>query len=118
MTYLLLALIGFLGGMVSGLFGVGGGLIFGPLLILLLKFNPHIAVGTALVMVIPTAIAGCIKHIQVGNVDWKIMPVIVAFALVGAWIGAHLSVQTDAHVLRRFYAVFLVLVALKIFFTK
>ena len=118
MTYLLLAVIGFLGGISSGLFGVGGGLVFGPLLILLMGFNPHLAVGTALAMVIPTAVIGVIQHIKVGHVDWKIMPVILVFSMIGAWIGAHLSIQADAQMLKRFYAAFLVLVALKIFFTK
>jgi len=56
MTYLFVALIGLLGGFVSGLVGVGGGTVFVPLLILLLKFNPHLAIGTSLAIIIPTTV--------------------------------------------------------------
>jgi uncharacterized protein len=118
MTYLLLALIGFLGGISSGLFGVGGGLVFVPLLMLLRAFDPHVAIGTSLAIVVPTAIAALLKHSSAGMVDWKVVPVIVVFAFAGAWLGASLSLQIDSQLLKRIYAVFLVAVALKIFFTK
>lgn len=118
MTYLLLALIGLLGGLSSGLFGVGGGLVFVPLLILMKAYDPHVAIGTSLAIVVPTAIAALLKHSGAGMVDWKVMPVIVIFALLGAWLGATLSLQIDSQLLKRIYAVFLILVALKIFFTK
>lgn len=117
-SYLILALIGFVGGVSSGLFGVGGGLIFVPLLILFMKLDPHIAIGTSIVIIIPTALMGAYKHILAGKVDWTIMPVIVLFAVAGAYWGAHISIQMDTHSLKRVFAVFLVLVAFKIFFTK
>ncbi len=118
MTYLLLALIGFLGGISSGLFGVGGGLVFVPLLMLLKAFDPHLAIGTSLAIVIPTAIVAVSKHASAGMVDWKIVPVIAVFALIGAWLGATVSLQIDSQLLKRIYAVFLFAIALKIFFTK
>lgn len=118
MTYVLLALIGFLGGISSGLFGVGGGLVFVPLLMLLRAFDPHMAIGTSLAIVVPTAIAALLKHQSADMVDWKVVPVIVLFAIAGAWLGASLSIQMDSQLLKRVYAVFLVAIALKIFFTK
>jgi uncharacterized membrane protein YfcA len=118
MTYLLLAVIGLLGGIASGLFGVGGGLIFVPLLMLVRAFDPHVAIGTSLAIVVPTALVAMLKHASAGMVDWKVVPVIVVFAFVGAWLGASLSLQLDSQLLKRFYAGFLILVALKIFFTK
>lgn len=118
MTYLLLALIGLLGGLSSGLFGVGGGLIFVPLLMLLRAFDPHMAIGTSLAIVVPTAVVALLKHQSAGMVNWKVIPVIILFALVGAWLGASISLQIDNQLLKRFYAVFLIAIALKIFFTK
>ena len=118
MLYLLLALIGLLGGLSSGLFGVGGGLIFGPLLILVRGMNPHIAIGTSIALVVPTAIMAATKHIHAGNVEWKIIPVILIFSMAGAWLGAYLSVHMEPQLLKRFYAVFLILIALRIFFAK
>lgn len=117
-SYLALALIGFIGGVSSGLFGVGGGLVFVPLLMMFRKLDPHIAIATSMVMIIPTAIMGAYKHIQSGNVDWHVIPFIVLFAVLGSYLGAHLSVQMDTQLLKRVFAVFLVLMAVKIFFTK
>lgn len=117
-SYLLLAFIGVIAGFCSGMFGVGGGLIFVPLLMMFRKFDPHMAIGTSMVIIIPTAIMGAYKHIHAGKVDWSVMPVIIVFAVIGSYLGAHLSVQMDTQLLKRVFAVFLLLVALKIFFTK
>ncbi len=118
MVFILLALIGFVGGIASGLLGVGGGLIFGPLLMALFGFNPHVAIGTSIALVVPTAMVGAWQHIQTGNVQWKIVLVMLIFALLGAWLGAKASIHMDPQILKRFYAAFLILVALRIFFSK
>lgn len=118
MSYVLLAVIGLLGGIASGLFGVGGGLVFVPLLMLVRAFDPHLAIGTSLAIVVPTALVAMLTHARSGMVDWKVVPIIVLFAFAGAWIGATLSLQMDSQALKRIYAVFLILIALKIFFTK
>lgn len=117
-SYLILALIGIIAGLCSGMFGVGGGLIFVPLLMMFRKFDPHVAIGTSMVIIIPTAIMGAFKHIQAGKVDWGVMPVIILFAVAGSYLGAHLSIQMDTQLLKRVFAVFLLVVAVKIFFTK
>ena len=116
MTFLLLGLIGFAGGVTSGMFGVGGGVIFVPFLIILKHYNPHVAIGTSLAVVIPTAVFAALKNAHAGTIDWKIVPLIAVFALIGAWLGAGLSLQLEAGLLRRIFAVFLFLVSLKMFF--
>ena len=116
MPYLLIVVIGLLGGIVSGLFGVGGGIVFVPLLILLRNFDPHVAIGTSLAAIIPTAMAGLLKNTRAEMVDWRTAAIIALFAMAGAWIGASLSLSLDAAVLRRLYAVFLAFLALKLFF--
>lgn len=118
MTYVLLGLTGIIGGIASGLFGVGGGLIFVPFLILLRAYDPHTAIGTSLAIVVPTALVGAFKYTKAGMIDWKIVPIILGFAFVGAWMGANLSLQMEAVLLRRCFAVFLLLTAIKMFFTK
>jgi uncharacterized protein len=115
---LILALIGMIGGLASGLFGVGGGLIFVPLLMLLKKFDIHMAIGTSLLIIVPTAIVACLKHWNAGMVEWKAAPLIAVFAILGSFAGATLSVNMETVILKRVFAVFLVLVAAKIFFTK
>ena len=116
MQWIGIGLIGLLGGWVSGLFGVGGGVIFVPLLVLFLGVNLHVAIGTSLVTIIPTALVGAYRHFLGGGADLKLALLLAVFAVVGAWLGAGLSLKLDVVLLRKFYAVFLVLVALRLFF--
>lgn len=116
MSYFIVALIGILGGLASGLFGVGGGLIFVPLLILLRGADPHVAIGTSLAAIVPTAVVGAYRHYGSGMIDWKIALLLVVFAAAGAWIGAGLSIRLDTIMLRKLFAIFLLLVSFKMFF--
>ena len=109
-------IIGLIGGLVSGLFGVGGGLVFVPLFVLLKKMDAHAAVGTSLAIIVPTAFIGALKHMRAGAIDWKALPWVLVFALIGSWIGAGLSLQMDVVMLRRAFAVFLLFLAFKMFF--
>ncbi len=111
-----LAGIGIFAGIVSGLFGVGGGLIFVPLLILLRQFDPHLAIGTSIAVVVPTAMMAAFRHHLGGMVDWKTVAVLAVFSILGAWVGAALSLKLPVDVLRRALAVFLVFIAAKLFF--
>lgn len=114
----ILALIGILGGISSGLFGVGGGAVFVPLMVMMLGMDAHLAVGTSLAAVIPTAFAAAMKHGQAGMVDLKTAFLLAAFAMIGAWLGAKLSLRLDTLTLKRFYAVFLMLISVRLFFTR
>lgn len=117
-TLLIFIVIGVLGGLASGLFGVGGGLVFVPLLVMFQKMNLHQAIGTSIAIVVPTALMSTWRHASAGQVDWKAAVLITLFAIVGAWAGSGLSLQMDAGSLRRFYAVFLLFVAVRLFFQK
>ena len=116
MGYLLLAMIGLLGGIVSGLFGVGGGIVFVPLLILLRSFEPHLAIATSLAAIVPTAMTGVFRHSRGTVIDWQSALFLAAFGVAGAWLGGSLSLQLSALLLRRLYALFLLLLAFKMFF--
>ena len=116
MSYLLLALTGLLGGLASGLFGIGGGLIFVPLLILIRHVDSHLAVGTSIAVIVPTALIAAMKHGKAGMIDWKAVPLLVLFAVLGAWLGASLSLQMNPLLLRRLFAVLLLVLSVKMFF--
>jgi len=118
MAYAVIAIIGLLGGMMSGLFGVGGGAVFVPLLILLRAWDPHMAIGTSLAVVVPTALVGSLIHGRAGMIDWRSAALIIAFALVGAWLGSTLSLKMPVLILRRCFAAFLFVMAFKLFFQK
>jgi uncharacterized membrane protein YfcA len=92
MHVLIAGLIGLLGGVTSGLFGVGGGIVMVPAMLLLL--SPPIrdikqAVGTSLAVIIPTAAVGSLRHHQFQNVHWPTVLILAPMALVGTW-GGHL----------------------------
>ena len=109
--------ISFFGGIVSALLGVGGGLIFVPLFHYLLKMDMHQAVGTSLAIIVPTALMGAWKHSAHQFVDWKVFLFAVVFAVLGGFIGAQISIGLDAGVLKKVFAVFLLFVAAKMFFS-
>jgi uncharacterized membrane protein YfcA len=79
-------------GFLSGIFGVGGGSLMVPTMILVFFFPPHVAVATSMFMILPTSILSSIEHIALGNVNW-----LFALALVpGAWIGAKVGVYLNS----------------------
>ncbi|MEH7108455.1 sulfite exporter TauE/SafE family protein [Bacillus sp. JJ1764] len=81
-------IIAFIVGFLSGIFGIGGGSLMVPTMILLFFFPPHVATATSMFMILPTSILSSITHISLGNVDW-----LYALALIpGAWIGAKVGV--------------------------
>lgn len=116
MNWIAAVIIGLLGGLASGLFGVGGGTVIVPMLMFFKRFEIHLAIGTSLAVIIPTALAAVLKHSQAGNVDWKSAGLIALFSILGAWAGATLCLKLDAGILRRVFALFLVYVAFKLFF--
>ncbi|OGW90040.1 MAG: hypothetical protein A3A73_03790 [Omnitrophica bacterium RIFCSPLOWO2_01_FULL_50_24] len=107
--------ISFVAGIFSGLLGIGGGLILVPFFHYLLKMNMHQAIGTSLVIIIPTALAGAIRYASEHAVDWRIVLLAVLFSIAGALLGSSVSLQLDVTFLRKIFAVFLVLVAIKMF---
>ena len=107
-------LVGALGlgvGVLTGFFGVGGGFLIVPALILLLGVPVRTAIGTSLVIITVTALAGLAGHLAAGGVDW---PVTIAFAgagAVGAWLGVRGGRRVPAERLSQVFAVMLVAVA-------
>ncbi|CEG23380.1 Sulfite exporter TauE/SafE [Planococcus massiliensis] len=83
-------------GFASGLFGIGGGSIMVPAMILLFLFPPHVAVGTSMFMVFLSAIVNSITHLSLGNVPWLYTLAVVPGAYVGAKIGAAWNKKVDS----------------------
>lgn len=84
-------LISFVVGFLSGIFGIGGGSLMVPVMLLLFHFPPHVAVGTSMLLIFLSSVIGSISHIAIGNVNWM-----YAFALIpGGWIGAKLGAYVN-----------------------
>src|SRR5262245_51551685 len=108
MHYVLAALIGLVGGLTSGLFGVGGGIVMVPAMFYLLKTDIKTAVGTSLVVIIPTALTGAFKHHHLGHINWSVAASLVPLAIVGGFVGAWLTGPLHAETLKRLFGGLLV----------
>ena len=113
---LALGAIGLLVGFFSGLFGVGGGIILVPLLVLTLGFSQRLAAGTSLAAVLPTAVAGLIGYAAIDSVDWVAGVVLAAGAIAGSLIGTWLMHRIPQRLLRWIFVAFLAIVAVRMLF--
>lgn len=107
--------IGLLAGLLSGLFGVGGGTVIVPLLVLLLHFDQRLAAGTSLAAIVPTASVGVISYATTGSVAWVPAIILAAGAVVGAQIGTRLLPRISQTALRWGFVGFLVVVIVSLF---
>ncbi|HZD18303.1 MAG TPA: sulfite exporter TauE/SafE family protein [Actinomycetota bacterium] len=104
---------GVLTGILSALFGGGGGQISIPFMILVLGFSQHVAEGTSLFVIVPTAAVGAWAHSRRGYVRWRSALWLGIAGLAGAAAGSLLAIQTDELVLRRIYAAFVLYAAFR-----
>ena len=104
-------LIGVLAGIVSGT-GMGGGTILIFLLSFLLGIEQHIAQATNLIFFIPTAIVAIIVNLKNKNIDIKLAILISIFGILGAIIGANISIHIDVGILRKCFGIFLAIITI------
>jgi len=111
MTWILVAVIGLAGGVISGLFGVGGAIVIVPGLVLLLKLNQHTANGTSLAaLLLPVGLLGAMVYYKRGQVNVAYAAIIAVGLLVGALLGAKLAGSFSDVMRRRAFGAFLLLV--------
>jgi uncharacterized membrane protein YfcA len=113
MTTAALLLLGLLAGATAGALGIGGGIIYVPALALLFEFAQHDAQGTSLAIVLPAAIVGTFVNARAGRVVWSVAVPAAIGAIGGGLVGARLALEIDPGLLRKLFAVLLVLVALR-----
>ena len=113
MTYALAIVLGLAAGVLAGMFGVGGGILFVPTLVAL-GLDHHDATGTSLLAIIPTVLVGTWRQSRYGNVRWRGALVIGIAAAAAAQGGVALAEALSDETLRRLFAGFLVLVAVQI----
>lgn len=114
-AYLTFIFIGLLAGLLSGLFGVGGGTVIVPLLVLMLHFDQRLAAGTSLAAIVPTASVGVISYAIHGSVAWIPAIILAAGAVIGAQIGTRLLPRISQSALRWAFIGFLVIVIVSLF---
>ena len=107
-------LVGVAAGLAGGLFGVGGGIVLVPLLTGVFHLGQHQAHGTSLAAIGATAIAALFVYGSHGNVAWGTAALVGVASMLSARYGARLAARTSPRSLRRAFAAFLVLVALRL----
>lgn len=108
--------IAFIVGFISGLFGVGGGSLMVPAMILLFMFPPHIAVATSMFMIFLSAITSSIAHISLGNVNWLLTLVLVPGAWLGAMLGAKINTKLKGNTVINLLRIILIILGLRLIF--
>jgi uncharacterized membrane protein YfcA len=106
-SWLILVLIGILGGIAAGLFGVGGGIVIVPALIYWAGFSQHKATGTSLAVLLPPiGLAATIEYYRHGNVDIRAALILAITVLFGSWLGAFIANKITGPPLRLAFGVF------------
>lgn len=118
-TVLLLLFIGLLAGFASGLVGIGGGIIIVPALVYFLSLSQHNAQGISIGMLLmPVGFLAAINYYKAGQFNMKYSLIIGATFVVGAWLGSKVSLSIDQQLMKRIFGVFVLLMALKMIFSK
>jgi uncharacterized protein len=116
---LILAAIGIVTGAVAGMLGIGGAIIMIPALVFLIGFSQHDAQGTSLaVMLPPIGIIAAYNYYKAGHVNLKFALILAAAFLIGSYFGSKFALTLPQGLLKKIFAVLLLLVAARMLLTK
>ena len=116
-TILLLVLVGLAAGVLSGLVGVGGGIIIVPALVYILGFTQHEAQGTSLgLLLLPVGIFAVLNYYKQGYIDMKVVAIMCVAFVIGGWVGSKVSLSLPQETVKKIFAVLMLLIAGKMLF--
>ena len=116
---ILYIIIGLAAGVLSGLFGIGGGVVIVPALLFFAEMTPLGATGTSLgALLLPVGALGAWTYYRAGNLDIRASALIAVGLFFGAYFGARLAQELTPVQLKRAFAIFLVLIAVRIWTAK
>ncbi len=114
---IILILVGIGSGMLSGLVGVGGGIIIVPSLIYFLSFSQKQAQGTSLgILLLPIGIFGVIQYYKQSEIDLRVVALVSLGFLIGNFFGSKFAIYLSDAVLKKMFAILMVLIAIKMMF--
>lgn len=114
---IIVIIIGLVAGMLGGMVGIGGGLVIVPALMYFLAFSQHQAQGTSLgLLVLPVAILAVLNYYKNGYVDFRIVGLLAIGFVVGSYFGSKMALSVPQLTLKRIFAIFMILIALKMLF--
>jgi uncharacterized membrane protein YfcA len=116
---LVFIVIGLCAGVLSGLFGIGGGVIIVPSLAVFARMAPHMAIGTSLgALLLPVGLLGAMQYYKAGHLDVRASLLIALGLFVGVFAGAKLGLSLAPVTIRRLFAVFLAILAVRMWLSK
>ena len=114
---IILLLVGLAAGMLSGLVGVGGGIIIVPCLVYFLAFSQKMAQGTSLgILLLPIGILGAFQFYKQGYIDVKVVGIISVAFIFGSYFGSKIALSLSQENVKKIFAVLMLLVAVKMLF--
>jgi uncharacterized membrane protein YfcA len=112
---ILLLMIGLSAGILSGLVGVGGGLIIVPALIFFLGYSQYQAQGTSLgLLLLPVGILAVLNYYKQGHIDVKVVGIMSVAFILGGWLGSKLALRLPEDTVKKIFAIFLFYSAFKL----
>jgi len=116
-TILLLAIIGLAAGILSGMIGIGGGIIIVPALVFVLGFTQQQAQGTSLgLLLLPVGILAVMNYYKQGFIDVKVVAIMCVTFVAGGWLGSKIALSLPQETVKKVFAIILILVAFKMLF--
>lgn len=114
---LILILVGLAAGMLSGMVGVGGGIVIVPALIYFLGFSQFKAQGTSLALLMfPVGILGVLHYYKQGHVDFSIVLIIAAGFVFGSLLGSRFTLSMPQETVKKIFAILMIVIACKMLF--
>ena len=111
--------IGLLAGFLSGLVGIGGGLVIVPVLVFFFSMSQKSAQGTTLFMfLLPIGILGVYNYYKAGHVDFKIAAIMAITFLVGSYFGSRMAISLDTRLVKQLFAITIILVGIRMLWVK
>jgi uncharacterized membrane protein YfcA len=116
-TVFILLLIGLVAGILSGVVGIGGGIVIVPALVYFIGFSQRTAQGTSLaILLLPIGLLGVIQFYKAGYVDIKVTAVIALAFFIGSYFGSRIALTVSQEILKKCFAVLLLAIGIKMLF--
>jgi uncharacterized membrane protein YfcA len=110
--------LGAIAGILSGIFGIGGGVVIVPALILIAHMRPQMATGTSLgALLLPVGVLGAWQYYRNGSLNVRVAILIALGLVLGAYVGAQVALKLPGSILQRIFAVFLLFLAIDLWVT-
>jgi uncharacterized protein len=112
--------LGVAAGLLSGMVGIGGGIVIVPALVMVFGLSQQTAQGTTLAMLsFPVSLVGAWTYYKNGMVDWKVAIILCIGFVVGGYFGSRYAVSISALTIKKYFAVLMIIIAIKfLFFDK